>query len=165
MHRKGLTGADVSFRAVRIYVFTAMDLETELIKHYASPEWNNSGFGSNDPGRRRDLTYQKEEGFDSTYPVDIDLPLSVNIPQTTTAQEFLLALREAVPYTVRWERPQPDLNSSISWQAQTRTMRETMVELLRQLPAGWQATVLAGRIILYKEIVDYAFGMTIARST
>lgn len=83
-HRAGLTVAEVAFKAVRIFVFTAIDLETQLIRHYAPVPWNNSGFGSNDPGRN--------------------------------------------------------------------------------LPEGWQATALAGRIIVYHESVDYPFGVTIARS-
>jgi len=31
-HRQNLNAADVKFKAVRVYVFTAMDLETQLIK-------------------------------------------------------------------------------------------------------------------------------------
>src|ERR1041385_6312831 len=57
LHRTNLDPAKVSFKAVRIYVFTAVDLESQLIKHYnviSAVEWNASGFGANDPGRRRD---------------------------------------------------------------------------------------------------------------
>src|SRR5262245_12618134 len=42
-HRKGLEPTDVCFKAVRIYVFTPMDLETELIRWYggtAKVRWN-----------------------------------------------------------------------------------------------------------------------------
>ena len=33
-HRVGLIPEQVAFKAVRIYVFTAIDLETQLIRHY-----------------------------------------------------------------------------------------------------------------------------------
>src|SRR5262245_61399412 len=55
-HRIGLNSALVSYKAVRIFVFTPVDLETQLIKHYGGIKavtWNGSGFGSNDPGRKR----------------------------------------------------------------------------------------------------------------
>ena len=57
LHRPSLAGNVVTFRAARILVFTAMDLETQLINHYrgraGAVAWNGSGFGSNDPGRQR----------------------------------------------------------------------------------------------------------------
>ena len=39
-NRSNLNVADVSFNAVRIFVFTAMDLETLLIRSYGEPDWN-----------------------------------------------------------------------------------------------------------------------------
>src|SRR5688500_10412284 len=54
-HRVGLDPALVRFKAIRLYVFTVMDLETELLKANRPP-WNGKGFGSNDPGRERDTT-------------------------------------------------------------------------------------------------------------
>lgn len=74
-HRNNLDEALVAFRALRVFVFTAIDLESQLLKHYglkAKVAWNNSGFGSNDPGRERDTTRLKPGGFDESYPVDLD---------------------------------------------------------------------------------------------
>ena len=74
-HRRNLDPSEVTFKAIRVFVFTAMDLESQLIKHYnavATVPWNNSGFGSNDPGRERDTTNLKPDGFDAQFPVDID---------------------------------------------------------------------------------------------
>ena len=45
-HRKNLDPLEVSFKAIRVYVFTAIDLETQLIQHYkatASVAWNLAG--------------------------------------------------------------------------------------------------------------------------
>jgi hypothetical protein len=47
-HRQNLTVAQVTFKAIRVFVFTAVDLESQLIRHYrgVSPvSWNNGGFG------------------------------------------------------------------------------------------------------------------------
>jgi hypothetical protein len=55
-HRSNLDPTAIYFKAIRVYVFTAIDLEAQLKGHYDAPEWNNSGFGSNDPGKRRDKT-------------------------------------------------------------------------------------------------------------
>lgn len=82
LHRPTLTGA-VRFKAVRIMVFTAMDLETQLIKHYrygapGAVAWNGSGFGSNDPGLKRETTNKRPEGFDARHPIDIDLPAELH---------------------------------------------------------------------------------------
>src|SRR4051812_27375677 len=63
--RSNLDPSHVTFKAVRVYVFTAMDLETQLIRHYGGASWNSSGFGSNDPGRNRDHTKLKHDGFDA----------------------------------------------------------------------------------------------------
>src|SRR5207249_1811515 len=111
--------ARVSFKAVRIYVFTAIDLETQLIAHYgglARVPWNGSGFGSNDPGRQRDTTEYKATHFDAMFPIDIDRPLTISIPLTGTAASILTTLKNSLPYTFRFEsqdrqarQPHPDL--------------------------------------------------------
>src|SRR5262249_13805852 len=80
-NRLNLNVTDVSFNAVRIFVFTAMDLETQLIRVYGQPAWNNSGFGSNDPGRRRDHTRLRPQGFDATYPINVDRDLDFVVPR------------------------------------------------------------------------------------
>ena len=77
LHRKNLITDEVTFKAIRVFVFTAIDLETQLIRHYSKPKvaWNNSGFGSNDPGRNRDDTALNSQSFDALYPIDIDCQL------------------------------------------------------------------------------------------
>src|SRR5690606_30796551 len=65
----------VRFKAVQVLVFSAMELETLLIRHYkatgAPMSWQHSGFGSNDPGRQRDHTKYKEAHFDVRHPIDV----------------------------------------------------------------------------------------------
>ena len=93
-HRRNLGPEDVTFKALRVFVFTAVDLETQLIRHYRSSSpvaWNDSGFGSNDPGRERDTTNAKPEGFDSLFPIDFDRSLDLTFPESLTASAVLVA--------------------------------------------------------------------------
>jgi hypothetical protein len=176
-HRAGLEPTRVSFKAVRIYVFTAVDLETQLIRHYgglSAVRWNGSGFGSNDPGRERDTTTYKAEHFDATYPIDIDRPLEIAFPTSGSAAILLAALKNSLPYVFRYEaagprarRTHPDLeNTEVSVSAgQPITARRVIQEIISQLPTGWQATQLPSHIILYKEAPrSYAQGIVIAVS-
>lgn len=170
-HRTNLNVADVSFKAIRVFVFTAMDLETQLIKHYkehSSVSWNNSGFGSNDPGRNRDKTRAKATSFDVLYPIDLDKKIRLEIAGSMPVATALQALRQALPYTLRVESSgaHPDLDGlTISISENPTTVRETLESIVSRLPVGWQATALAGRIILYKERVDdYPAARIIARS-
>ena len=102
--RRKLDPAEVSFKAVRVFVFTAMDLEAQLIDHYggvSAVPWNGSGFGANDPGRERDTTNVRPEGFDAQFPVDVDLPIEQALPSPAAAAAILNSLKEALPYTFR----------------------------------------------------------------
>lgn len=172
-HRAGLEPSAVQFKAIRIYVFTAIDLESQVRGHYDAPEWNNSGFGSNDPGRRRDKTKLKADGFDDSFPIDIDRPLGLSLEISDSAQRALVRLRGLLPYTLRWEAaegkgrpPHSDLSqTNVTLKLKQDTSARMVIEsLVGQLPAGWQATRLAGRLILYKEREDYEYGMVVARS-
>ncbi len=175
MHRRNLDPRDVAFKAVRVFVFTAMDLESQLIKHYgatAPVPWNNSGFGSNDPGRERDTTNLKPEGFDAQFPVDIDREIEPSLPFPATAALACAALKECLPYTFRVEnagrgsrKPHPDLvNTMVIPPPRPYTTRQFVEAIVRRLPPGWQATALPSRVILYKEERVYAFGAAIASS-
>ena len=171
-HRKGLDPARVSFRAVRIFVFTAIDLETQLIRHYAKDgtRWNNRGFGANDPGRRRDHTRVKAANFDALYPIDIDRALGLDFSDAKDAGQVVTRLKQALPYTFRFEtegrRPASDLIATeVRISPQADTARTILDEVVRQLPSGWQATAFLHQLLLYREAVDdYPDAQILARS-
>lgn len=174
-HRLNLEPMEVTFKAVRVYVFTAVDIEGDLIRHYGHGTglaWNGSGFGSNDPGRQRDTTRNKPENFDYQFPIDIDRPVNFELPSMCTAAEALSAINSKVPYTVRVERERggarrlhPDLEGRvIDCQVAPMSFRAAMLDIVRQLPPGWQATKLLGYVILYKEDRSYPDAEIIARS-
>lgn len=172
-HRVNLSAGDVTFKAVRVFVFTAMDLETQLLRYYAPVPWNNSGFGSNDPGRRRDETELKPEGFDAQFPINLDHEVAVSWEGGATTLSVLTALRRHLPYVLRIEsaaRGQRSPHSEIAESIMTSlpsppiTTRKIMECIVGSLPQGWQATALPGRIILYKERKNYSAGTIIAQS-
>jgi hypothetical protein len=176
-HRGGLDPARVTFKAVRIYVFTAVDLETQLIQRYGGlsrVRWNGSGFGSNDPGRERDTTTYKPHHFDLLFPIDIERPLDLDLPLDGTAARVFSVLKTSLPYVFRFQnagkgsrQAHPDLEATtISITAgKPLTARRVIEEGLRQLPPGWQATRLPSHVILYKEKKAYPQGEVIARSS
>lgn len=166
--RTALDPSRVTFKAVRVFVFTAMDLEQQLIKHYSSTSgtlsWNQSGFGANDPGRKRDTTALKQDHFDLKYPIDIDLPIVlVEIDEVVSIADMLKRLKVTLPYTLRFQnaggnskQPHPDLaGSNLTLLSGNYTVRQMLRSAQDTLGQDWQITVLPGYVIAYKEKKDY----------
>lgn len=161
-HRRNLNSAEVSFKAVRVEVFTAMDLETELIKHFRGKgrlNWQESGFGSNDPGKERDTTKLKKGGFDESHPIDIDIRLSQELVREgeQVVSEVLASLKRNLPYVFRFQtsdesakKPHPDLAQAKIQVPPSPTVREVIRLVLHALPSDWRAFDLKSRVVLYK---------------
>lgn len=173
VHRVGLDPTRVSFKAVRIFVFTAIDLESDLIRHYGGVraiDWNGSGFGSNDPGRERDTTRIDPNNYDAKFPIDVDRALGFAIDSEETVASVLARLKDALPYTFRYQggrrRPHADFDGvKLAALGGPLTPRTAIEHIVAALPAGWQATALPGYIILYKEAPrDYPQAEVIAVS-
>lgn len=161
-HRRNIDDTDVSFKAVRIFVFSNFDLEAMLIEEYtkqrdARPVWNYSGFGSNDPGRRREG--QDPAAYDLEYPVDIDEQVPFLDPGEHKLLEAVLTLKNNLPYIFRY------YTGGAHWSKGHELMRDLTIVVpegpmttrmalglfLGALPKGWRATVLPNRVILYPE--------------
>jgi hypothetical protein len=153
-HRRNIVPSDVMFKAVQVLVLTAMDVESRLIAHYGA-EWNGSGFGSNDPGRERETTNKPERGFDTRFPVDIDLPVEVLAPGEHNVHEALIALKDALPYTLRFEV------AGKGGPPGSHTVRQLLKLIVAKLPQGWQTTEFVSHVILYKESRAYTHGKVI----
>jgi hypothetical protein len=175
LYRNGLAPDRVTFKCVRIYVFTAVDLEADLIRHYGGVKaipWNGSGFGSNDPGRERDTTKVDSANFDARYPIDIDRSLAFAVESNERSSSALARLKEALPFNLRYQgvggrsrKAHPELESAIlPAAAGPMSSRDAIQHIVTHLPPGWQATALPGYIILYKEQRIYESGKIIVRS-
>lgn len=162
-HRVGLDPDAVYFKALRVFVFTAVDLETQLIKHYGgvkAVEWNGSGFGANDPGRERDTTKYKETHFDAQFPIDIDRPFGADFPKEGSAADLLRALKRATPYLIRFQTlsqhsrtAHADLeDTQVALSAADLESPATVIAgVVRMLPTGWHATMLPSHVVIYKD--------------
>jgi len=165
-HRNNLSPGDVSFRAIRVFVFTAMDLESQLISHYGGVAWQHSGFGSNDPGRNRDGTRLRAGGFDEQFPIDIDHPLDFEIQRSGLIRELLSELKKGLPYVFRYQALPSDVaNTELALPSGLLTTRIVLTSVVDNMPTGWQATDMYARLILYRETKDYEHGAVIRRSS
>jgi len=153
------------FKAVRILVFAALDAEAILIREMRARmpgalAWNNSGFGSNDPGRNRDG--QQPAKFDKEFPVDIDFPVPDFPDEALPIPQALDALKQRIPYLLRHgglpnDRVMPALQGD-------KTVRGVLTAAMTGLPTGYQATVLHGRIVVYQETREYPYMLEAIRS-
>lgn len=179
LHRPDLETHVVAFKAIQVLVFTAIDLETMLIKHYrqlgSPPSWNGSGFGSNDPGRERETTNRRPEGFDDQFPISIDIEGGYLPEGSHRVADALAALKAGLNYTFRYEtvvvggrarRGQLHadfVDASFQLANGRTTVREIITAILGALPDGWQATAFASHMILYKENRRYTYGEAIRK--
>ena len=170
--RKNIDLANVFYKAVRVMVFTTVNVEAMLIERYidANPmAWQNSGFGSNDPGHRREL--QDPSKFDIDHPINIRLPVDFVPPGSYTALELLLRLKHHLPYDLRYQTDPAPGGKSHHFKTGHADQRDTTVHVpsanlpvrdllelvVNALPHGWVVTVFPGRVILYKEPTSYRF--------
>lgn len=171
-HRLNLNPSTIGFKAIRILVFSNFDVEAILIGalRKADPNalrWNDSGFGSNDPGRNRER--QESAGFDVERPIDIDRPLGMTAG-TYGLLELLIALKGGLPYILRFQTDQlPGKKKPENYRTghadqraaapvtirEADTLRTILEKSLAVLPTGWRVTVFPDRIILYAETELY----------
>ncbi|MCM0020619.1 MAG: GIY-YIG nuclease family protein [Tagaea sp.] len=163
-HRIGLDPSDVSFKAVRIFVFTAMDLEADLIVHRKKRgklAWDKSGFGNKDPGRKRDQSTVKRSHFDALHRIDTERVIAgLSFVGGKSAADALERLKAYLPYNLRFHkvrrRAHPDLTEATLDKAlKPKSVREALSEIVGVLPKGWTVTVLPGYIIFYRERATY----------
>jgi hypothetical protein len=172
--RQNLDVSTLGFKALYIHRnWTTWTTEEAMIRHFGSSElWNTSGFGSNDPGHNREDTAE-DDTFNNQYPINPDIPCTWIGPQTATAWSVLSALkdRKKPPYLFRFHlvtnkfRRQVDFdakaqlrNTEVVVPRANMTVRELLIDVAKQLGTGWQATQFKGRLILYKERMDYKYG-------
>ncbi|WP_159094732.1 GIY-YIG nuclease family protein [Stenotrophomonas sp. ESTM1D_MKCIP4_1] len=169
--RKNIEKKDVKFLSLRVYVYSAMDLESSLIAYYKKQKtpafWNTSGFGSNDPGRQRDTSGVKESHFDSLYPIDLDWSVGEALIESKTIADALIILKKNTPYLIRFETnrkkaPHADLANCAAPQFnKNESVGSALLKISRSLGAKWQITALPGYVIVYREKREYAHGTVI----
>ncbi len=130
--------------------------EAILVRHFRHEklcEWNGSGFGNHDVGRRRDTS--SPNAFDRQFPIRLDWPCTQVTAGQHDVSELLASLKAELPYLLRYDKGQHDLEAvTVEFAASAPTVREVMHAASAALP-GWQATALPSHIIFYKEDRPY----------
>lgn len=172
-HRHNLNPDSMCFRAVRILVFSNFDVEAILINEMRKIDpsalpWNDSGFGSNDPGHRRET--QKPAEFDRQRPIDIDRPIDILSSGIQPLLSVLISLKDHLPYTFRYETDiigKKNVHYRVGHTDQREatpieigaeeivTVRSLLSKALAALPFGWRVTIFPDRVILYNEPTTY----------
>lgn len=173
--RLALDPSRLSFKAVRILVFSNFDVEAILIKELRRQDpkalaWNFSGFGSNDPGHNRE--WQEPADFDKERPIDIDRPLPFLVAGQISLLQLLMTLKENLTYDFRYQTDPNEKGRSSHYsigEVDHRaagnvelpdgplTMRGALKIALASLPRGWRGTIFPNRVILYRESVEYPY--------
>ncbi|MCX3286047.1 GIY-YIG nuclease family protein [Streptomyces sp. NEAU-H22] len=157
--RRNLALADVTFSC--LYVdedFSALAPEQLLINHYKERggiPWNNSGFGSKDPGRRRDTTVLKKDHFDVQYPINLAAPVQGVSPGTSDLRTFLKQLKAGLPYNFRYVEPSCAADISVEVPDGPLSADEAFRLASASLPVSWQITALLNYVIMYEEEEQY----------
>lgn len=166
--RKGIDWAQMKFKAVKVASLAALDTESLLLRLHeltgaagggdARPEWNFSGFGSNDPGVRRDT--QRVSLFDQKYPLDLDTIIDFeDLPPAgvVSLETYAKWLRKQLKFTFRLQTKhivravslgsvQVDVGQMIA----SNRLQDLLLKIHEVLPAGWVLTVLRGKAVLYR---------------
>lgn len=169
--RRGIVWDQMTFKAVKVASFAALDTESLLLDLYhrkgevaglskaeCKPEWNFSGFGSNDPGRERDT--QKVSLFDRKYPIDlsavVDLDLDRPGPEPIPLTKYLDWLGKQLQFTLRYQkkgmppnRQLKTVNVDAAELTQDATIQGLLQAVIARLPEDWVLTVLRGKVLLY----------------
>lgn len=159
--RQGFEAKEARF--VCLYVDEDLEAsapEKMLIKRHRSGNevlWNTNGFGNNDPGRRRDTSRVAINHFDAMHPINLEVEVEL-VPGPTTAAAALPALKDALPYLLRFQDPRKNPDAATDYASASLTIpegrlvaRDAIALVLTSLPPRWQATALPGYVILYPE--------------
>ncbi|MFE2277409.1 GIY-YIG nuclease family protein [Streptomyces sp. NPDC059454] len=153
--------AEVTFSC--LYVdddFYALGPEQLLINHYKNERgglpWNNSGFGSRDPGSKRDTTVLKKDHFDVQYPINLAAPVEGVRAGTTSLRKFLKSIKDGLPYLFRYVEPPRAAEIMVEVPAGAITADQALRLAGAAIPPSWQITALLGYVIMYDKTEEYA---------
>lgn len=166
--RRGIDWTQMRFKAVKVSSLAALDTESLLLDLYRKkakilglaerPEWNFSGFGSNDTGVERDT--QRVSVFDQRYPLDLaaridfdDLPAErTEIPLDKYLKwlsgQFRFVFRrqtKGIPEHKSLAKVPVDFDRMTG----SQSLQGLLLAIHAKLPDGWVLTVLRGKVVLY----------------
>jgi len=169
--RKNISVDDLTFRCLAIHPnWAPLTHESLLIRHYTREgtcEWNTTGFGNHDPGRRRE-DWQPNV-FDTQFPINEKFPCLGVTAGIYDGNALLQAIKASLPFVFRYKttNPQQWRSGHPDYVGLTTTVprddmpaAELLALLVPRLP-GWQATIFRSHMILYKESRQYSSAVTV----
>lgn len=172
--RKNIDQSKVGFKCLSVdRAWVQVTHERQLIEHSPGCDWNGKGFGNHDYGKERDNT--KPQVFDQTYPINERWRCAAVTAGEWEANDLLVAMKEELPYTFRYQTDSPQggwRKGSAAYNGLRVTVPhpgmpaiDLLREIVRQFPAGWQAIIFPGHMILYAENRDYTHSIDVVRNT
>jgi hypothetical protein len=152
--RRGIAIEDMQYRALVVNRnWSTLATEQALLSHYrGSPAWNNSGFGSNDPGRNRDQTAEKSGHFNVQFPINIDFPAVPSVLGLRDARVILERLKETAPFIIRFDSSAIDaLRRAEVPEVSGNSIAAVLTAIGQALGPNWQVSALPGRVLIYRE--------------
>jgi hypothetical protein len=152
--RKRLDITDMSYRALIVNRnWSTLATEQALLSHYGrSASWNNSGFGSNDPGRNRDHTAEKAAHFNLKHPIDLTVGAPQVVVSETRARVVLIRLKEQSPFIVRFDESALSSLEGVDLEVPpSATIEQVLQRVGEALGHDWQVSALPGRVLIYPE--------------
>jgi hypothetical protein len=177
-HRWNLAGrqkppAPMNFKCLSVHKNWVPSVHEDILIGYFTRkglcEWNRTGFGNHDPGRNREKTDKPPQGFDTQYPINSMWPCEIAADEYN-ARDLLMAIKDALPYTLRyqtdnpkqWQRGSAKYNGlTVRVSRDGMPLEELLQEIKGQFPPGWQATVFPSHVIFYEEDEEYQYGRRI----
>jgi len=120
--------------------------------------WNGLGFGSKDPGDKREDSAPSV--FDLQFPIRRDFVLN-SITDNENIGSALMKMKEELPFLLRWDRENltpTEMAMPLNLEGCSRIATELLCAIAQALGTGWQAVVFPSHMIIYKNNVVYRHG-------
>lgn len=117
--------------------------------------WNKKGFGPKDPGKERDNT--RPNWFDLKFPINSRFSILFE-NRNYLLNDFLVLIKQRLPYTFRYEIPADILSQSILLSTNELTAEQALQLVVNHLGVGWKGFILSFGMILYKTSNVYKYG-------
>ena len=132
--------------------------EDLLIAHYKKNgqcEWNQNGFGLNDPGKNRDGAIPN--AFDKAFPINDECEVK-GVNDKETARKVMEKLKKQLPFLLRYKFTKDVSEIPIDLAGVPHKANEVLLKVARTLGPEWQLMLFKGNMTLYRTNRSYDNG-------
>lgn len=157
--RRGIDMSKVGYKALLLDEnWSTSANEALLIKHFkvrGECEWNGSGFGPKDTGKKRDDSIPNK--FDNAFPIRDDFSVT-DIPNVTTVGMALKQIKKQAPFLVRYQALAQASGTALDLTGVPRTVRAISLLVAKALGDEWQLMLFKNSLTLYRAKKSYEHG-------